>query len=98
MPTVPLQERGEEWNLSQNHGEWHSVQRHISRDCRYSFVACPPNYGYGKHYPDDVREKGVRTRVKTSLRKAADLFRIIGNVIISHVKPSGNMYHHHSQE
>ena len=60
------------------------VQRYICRDCRYSFVARPPNYGYGKHYPDDVREKSIRTRVKTSLRKAADLFRIIGNVIISH--------------
>ena len=60
------------------------VQRYICRDCRYSFVARPPNYGYGRHYPDDVREKSVKTRVKTSLRKAADLFRIIGNVIISH--------------
>ena len=60
------------------------VQRYICHDCRYSFVARPPNYGYGKHYPEDVREKSVKTRVKTSLRKAADLFRIIGNVIISH--------------
>jgi len=60
------------------------VQRYICRVCSYSFVARPPNYGYGKHYPDDVREKSVKTRVKTSLRKAADLFRIIGNVIISH--------------
>ena len=60
------------------------VQRYICRDCRYSFVARPPNYGYGKHYPDDVREKSVKTRVKTSLRKASGLFRILGNVIISH--------------
>ena len=60
------------------------VQRYICNDCRYSFVARPPNYGYGKHYPEDVREKSVRTRVKTSLRKAADLFHILGNVIISH--------------
>ncbi len=60
------------------------IQRYICRDCRYSFVARPPNYGYGKHYPDQVRKKSVKTRVKTSLRKAADLFRIIGNVIISH--------------
>ena len=60
------------------------VQRYLCRDCRYSFVARPPNYGYGKHYPDDVREKSVKTRVKTSLRKASSLFRIIGNVIISH--------------
>ncbi len=60
------------------------VQRYICRDCRYSFVARPPNYGYGKHYPDDIREKSIRTRVKTSLRKASSLFRILGNVIISH--------------
>ena len=60
------------------------VQRYLCRDCRYSFVARPPTYGYGKHYPDKIREKSVRTRVKTSLRKAADLFRILGNVIISH--------------
>jgi transposase-like protein len=60
------------------------VQRCICNDCRYSFVAKHPIYGYGKHYPDNVRDKSVKTRVKTSLRKAADLFRIIGNVIISH--------------
>ncbi len=31
------------------------VQRYICRECRYSFVARPPNYGYGKHFPDEVR-------------------------------------------
>jgi transposase-like protein len=60
------------------------IQRYICRECGYSFVARPPNYGYGKHYPEDVKEKSVRARVKTSLRKASSLFRIIGNVIISH--------------
>ena len=60
------------------------VQRYICRDCRYSFVARPPNYGYRKHFPDDVREKSIRTRVKTSLRKASSLFRILGNIMISH--------------
>jgi hypothetical protein len=59
------------------------VQRYICNDCRYSFVARPPNYGYGKHFPDDVREKGIRSRIKTSLRKAANLFRILGNIMIS---------------
>jgi hypothetical protein len=53
------------------------VQRYICRDCRYSFVARPPNCIYGKHYPDDIR-------VKTSLGQASRLFRIPGNVIISH--------------
>ncbi|MEM3554567.1 MAG: hypothetical protein QXU79_01960 [Candidatus Micrarchaeaceae archaeon] len=60
------------------------IQRYICRDCRYSFVARPPNYGYGKHYPDDIRDKNIRTRVKTSLRKVANIFYTIGRVIISH--------------
>ena len=60
------------------------MQKCTCTDCRYSFVARPPNYGYGKHFPDDIKDKGVKSRVKTSLRKAADLFRIIGNTIISH--------------
>jgi len=60
------------------------MQKYICSDCRYSFAARPPNYGYGKHFPDDIRNKGIKTRVKTSLRKAAYLFRIIGNTIISH--------------
>ena len=46
-------------------------------------MARPPNYGYGKHYPDDMKEKGIRTRVKTSLRKTADIFHTIGRIIIS---------------
>lgn len=60
------------------------VQRYICKDCRYSFVARPPNYGYGKHLPEDVRERSIRSRIKTSLRKAANLFRILGDTIISH--------------
>ena len=56
------------------------IQRYICKNCKYSFVARPPNYGYGKHYPEDVKDK----RVKTSLRKASSMFHIIGNVIISH--------------
>lgn len=66
-----------------NNGRAFRTQRYICEDCRYSFVARPPNYGYGKHYPDVIMEKSVRARVKTSLRKAADLLRILGNVIIS---------------
>jgi hypothetical protein len=42
-----------------------SIQRHICRNCGYSFVAKPANYGYGKHFPDDIRENCLRTRVKT---------------------------------
>ena len=35
------------------------IQRYICQDCRYSFVARPPNYGYGKHYPSHVKEKSI---------------------------------------
>ena len=82
-----FQESGEEWNMHENHGEWDHIPHpeiYICKSCGYSFVARPPNYGYGKHYPDDVKDKSVKTRVKTSLRKASSLFHIIGNVIISH--------------
>jgi|GEM_PF-4123395 len=58
------------------------MQKYICSGCRYSFVARPPNYGYGKHFSDDICNKGIKTRVKTSLRKAADLFRTIGDTII----------------
>ena len=60
------------------------MQKYTCSDCRYSFVARPPNYGYGKHFPDDIKDKGIKSRVKTSLRKTADLFRIIGNIMMSH--------------
>ena len=60
------------------------MQRYICSDCRYSFVARPPNYGYGKHFPHDIQNKSMKSRVKTSLRKAASLFRITGDTIISH--------------
>ena len=39
------------------------VQRYICNDCRYSFVARPPNYGYGKHFPYDMREKSTYIRL-----------------------------------
>ena len=60
------------------------MQRYICSDCRYSFVARPPNYGYGKHFSHDMQNKSMKSRVKTSLRKAASLFRIINDTIISH--------------
>ena len=60
------------------------MQKYTCSDCRYSFVARPPNYGYGKHFPDDIKDRTMKSRVKTSLRKAADLFHVIGNIIISH--------------
>ena len=60
------------------------IQRYMCTNCRYSFVARPPSYGYGKHFPNEIKDKSVKSRVKTSLRKTANLFHIIGNIIISH--------------
>jgi len=42
-------------NRKLENGTVFRIQRYICQDCRYSFVARPPNYGYGKHYPDDVK-------------------------------------------
>ena len=64
------------------------VQRYICNDCRYSFVARPPNYGYGKHFPDYVREKGIRSRIKTSLRKMTDILRDCREVHTAHSNSS----------
>ena len=47
------------------------IQRYICTNCRYSFVARPPSYGYGKHFPNEIKDKSVKSRVKTSLRKNA---------------------------
>ncbi|MCL4334944.1 MAG: hypothetical protein M1402_02465 [Candidatus Thermoplasmatota archaeon] len=35
----------------------------------YSFVAKTPSYCYGKHFPDDMRDKGIWSGIKTSLVK-----------------------------
>ena len=60
------------------------VQRYICNDCSYSFEARPPGYGYGKHIPDDLRRKAVSARLKSSLRKAADMCMIYLGAGISH--------------
>ena len=60
------------------------IQRYTCNDCRYSFSARLQRYEYGKHYPNDIQEKSIRARVKTSLREASELYRILGNVIVSH--------------
>ena len=52
--------------------------------CRYSFVARFPNYDYGKHYPSDMKKKLIRTSMKISLRKTAEIFQTLGRIIISH--------------
>lgn len=44
----------------------------------------PPRYGYGKHIPDDVREKTTGSRVVSSLRKAAEMCMIFLGINISH--------------
>lgn len=60
------------------------VKRYICQDCRYSFVKRPLNYGYWKHYHYDLKEKRIRNRVKTSLKRTAYIFHTIRKIIISH--------------
>jgi len=57
------------------------VRRYICSDCGYSFVTPPLNYGYGKHFPDDLMDNSIRSRIRTSLRKVENLFRILLVVI-----------------
>lgn len=60
------------------------IQKYLCNDCSYSFEAHPPGYGYGKHIPDDALKKSTGARLKSSLRKAADMCRIFLNMEISH--------------
>jgi hypothetical protein len=67
------------------------IQRYRCNDCLFSFETRPPNHGYGKHIPDDTKSKSIRGRVKTSLRKTAEFFSLIGNVAVSHETIRKNM-------
>lgn len=58
------------------------VQKYLCNDCGYSFEARPP--GYGKHISDDLKEKTTKSRVLSSLRKAASMCRIFLGISISH--------------
>ncbi len=60
------------------------VQKYSCNDCGYSFDARHPNYGYGKHYSDDMNDKTVKGRVKTSLRKTKSFFLDLLGMGISH--------------
>lgn len=60
------------------------IQRYRCNDCAFSFETRPPSYGYGKHYPDGMKEKIVKGGVKTSLRKTAYFFGLVGSVSVSH--------------
>jgi len=60
------------------------IQKYLCNGCSYSFEARPPGYGYGKHIPDDVIKKSVSARLKSSLRKAADMCMIFLGIGISH--------------
>lgn len=60
------------------------IQKYICGDCSYSFEARPPGYGYGKHFPDDLMKKTARSRVLSSLRKAAEMCGIFLGISVSH--------------
>ena len=60
------------------------IQRYICNDCSYSFEARPPGYGYGKHIPDHVKKKTMKSRVLSSLRKAVRMCQIFLGFKTSH--------------
>lgn len=60
------------------------IQRYLCKDCGKTFETRLPGYEYKKHISEETKEKGIKTRVKTSLRKAAEFLRIIGEKIVSH--------------
>lgn len=60
------------------------MQKYICNDCSYSFEARPPGYSYGKHIPDDLKEKTTKSRVLSSLRKAAKMCGIFLGFAVSH--------------
>ncbi len=64
------------------HGYTVRIQKYICRDCSYSFEARPP--GYGKHIPDDLREKSTGSRALSSLRKTAKMCMVFTAINVSH--------------
>lgn len=60
------------------------IQKYICNACSFSFEARPPGYGYGKHIPEDLREKTMKSRVLSSLRKAAQMCGIFLGTSVSH--------------
>lgn len=60
------------------------IQKYICNGCSFSFEARPPGYGYGKHIPEDVKDRATKARVLSSLRKAASMCRIFLGINVSH--------------
>ena len=60
------------------------IQKYICRECSYSFEAKPPEYGYGKHIPDDLKNSTTKARVLSSLGKAAKMCGIFLSFTVSH--------------
>lgn len=60
------------------------IQKYICRECSYSFEARPPGYGYGKHIPEDMKNRTTKARVLSSLRKAAKMCGIFLGFTVSH--------------
>lgn len=47
------------------------IQKYVCKRCGEKFMARLPGYGYRKHISDSTKEKGIKARVKSTLRKAA---------------------------
>ena len=60
------------------------IQRYICKRCDKKFMARLPGYGYHKHISEGVKEKGVKARVKSTLRKASWFIQTLLDSFISH--------------
>ncbi len=47
------------------------IQMYVCNRCGKKFVARLPGYGYHKDISEGTREKGIKARVKSTLRKAS---------------------------
>ena len=59
------------------------IQMYVCNRCGKKFVARLPGYGYHKHISEGTREKGIKARVKSTLRKASWFIQTLLDSFIS---------------
>ena len=59
------------------------IQMYVCNGCEKKFEARLPGYGYHKHISDGIKEKGVKARVKSTLRKASWFIQTLLDSFIS---------------
>ena len=61
-----------------------NIQMYVCKRCGKKFEARLPGYGYHKHISDSTKEKGIKARVKSTLRKASWFIQTLLDSFISH--------------